>query len=215
MLKKKRIRMLGVSEGKMYCTMASSTATGRSTLATLQTASKATAMPARMKALPKMMAPPPKKRSSSSWPLTGMLDKGLCGSRLASMRLWSLCIMPAEARMSSSRWSSGASGFALAGEAGDAIGASIEAGVGVAVGPAAGLTLPPRPLPPIGFLSGFLGFDFFLAIMRMGAEEEASARMASAGAPPARNASATEQQPIATSTSEADDLRMAIRLVSR
>ena len=76
--------MLGVRQGSMYCTRTSSTAVGSGLSSTLHTASTETAMPERMNVEPKTIAPPPKKRSSSSCPALGMRESGSAGPRLAS-----------------------------------------------------------------------------------------------------------------------------------
>ena len=84
MEKAKRMRMLGVSAGSTYCTMASAIGTGRSTFRILHVASMETPIPETRKMLPKRIAPLPKNFSSSSCPLSGMLASGASFGRAAS-----------------------------------------------------------------------------------------------------------------------------------
>lgn len=160
--------MLGVSAGSTNWMMASSTAVGSCTPATLQQASMATAMPAMMKALPKMMAPPPKNFSRSSWPAAGIFESGLSGPRAASAAraaVWSVWAIPARFSTSSSRSSSGASDVDVAGEK-VFIGAPLPADGGAAsaepiIGSGGGDQSPAAGLLDVGFL----GLLFFFAIM--------------------------------------------------
>eukprot|EP00962_Isochrysis_galbana_P011684 scaffold3291_cov109-Isochrysis_galbana.AAC.9 len=80
MEKKKSARMEGVRIGSTELTRKSSNAGGSGLSRTLQRASTDTAIPEEMKTVPIRMAPPPKKRSSSAWPLFGMRASGSSGA---------------------------------------------------------------------------------------------------------------------------------------
>eukprot|EP00967_Tisochrysis_lutea_P105103 scaffold159976_cov30-Tisochrysis_lutea.AAC.1 len=68
--------MDGVRIGSTVLTKKSSTNCGRGLSRTLHNASTDTAMPDAMKMNPNKMAPPPKKRSRSSWPFFGIRASG-------------------------------------------------------------------------------------------------------------------------------------------